>query len=94
MPIRLRFAVHGVRNHRIFHLVAIDQRRRRNARPLELLGKYYPRVEENVQTPVKRMEWAVDRVRFWLDHGALPTEAVERVLRIVCSIRAVRCTLI
>ncbi|KZW00646.1 hypothetical protein EXIGLDRAFT_588685, partial [Exidia glandulosa HHB12029] len=83
MTIRLRFAVHGVRNNRIMHLVAIDQRKRRNARPLELLGKYYPRVEPNLQQPVKRMEWALDRVRFWLDHGAVPSEAVTRMLTVV-----------
>lgn len=83
MPIRLRFAIHGVRNNRVLHLVAIDQRKRRNARPLELLGKYYPRVEQNTQQPVKRMEWALDRLRFWLDHGALPSEAVARLLRVV-----------
>lgn len=84
MPIRLRFAVHGVRNNRIFHLVAIDQRKRRNAQPLELLGVYRPRPEQTVsEQPVKRMEWALDRVRFWLDHGAVPSESVARMLQVV-----------
>ena len=83
MTIRLRFAIHGVRNNRIMHLVAIDQRKRRNARPLELLGKYYPRVEQDTDKPVKRMEWALDRVRFWLDHGALPSDSVARLLHVV-----------
>ncbi|EJD55169.1 ribosomal protein S16 [Auricularia subglabra TFB-10046 SS5] len=83
MPIRLRFAVHGVRNNRIFHLVAIDQRKRRNARPLELLGVYRPRIEQTESdAPVKRMEWALDRVRFWLDHGAVPSESVTRMLQV------------
>ncbi|KAH7104451.1 hypothetical protein BKA62DRAFT_461296 [Auriculariales sp. MPI-PUGE-AT-0066] len=82
MTIRLRFAMHGVRNNRILHLVAIDQRKRRNARPLELLGVYQHRIQQNAPQPVKRMNWAVDRIKFWLDHGALPSDAVSRVLEV------------
>ena len=45
MAIRLRLAIHGLRNNRFFHLVAIDHRKARNAKPAELLGIYKPRIE-------------------------------------------------
>ncbi|WVO18425.1 ribosomal protein S16 [Cryptococcus depauperatus] len=53
MPVRIRFARHGRRKNPIFHLVAIDSRRSRNGKPLELLGKYdpIPRIREGMTPP-------------------------------------------
>ncbi|KIM21858.1 hypothetical protein M408DRAFT_300351 [Serendipita vermifera MAFF 305830] len=42
MPVRLRLARHGTRNNPFYHIVAINQRLGRNAKPLELLGVYDP----------------------------------------------------
>ncbi|KAI0033403.1 ribosomal protein S16 domain-containing protein, partial [Vararia minispora EC-137] len=78
MPVRLRFSLHGPKHNKTFHLVAIDQRRRRNAKPIELLGIYSPRADEGRN---KTMEWSVDRIRYWLNAGgALPTRSVVRLL--------------
>jgi small subunit ribosomal protein S16 len=46
MAIRLRLAMHGLRHRKVFHLVAIDNRQRRDANPAELLGVYDPHFEE------------------------------------------------
>ncbi|KIY70991.1 ribosomal protein S16, partial [Cylindrobasidium torrendii FP15055 ss-10] len=73
MPIRLRFALHGKRHNRIFHLVAINSRRARNDKPTELLGIYNPH-----QT--RTFEWSVDRIRYWLAVGAQPSASVARLL--------------
>jgi small subunit ribosomal protein S16 len=81
MTVRLRLAVHGVRNNRIFHLVAIDQRKRRNAKPIELLGVYRPRVEP--KSPQKSVEWSVDRIKYWLGVGAQPSDSVVKLLTTV-----------
>lgn len=78
MTVRLRLAVHGVRNNRIFHLVAIDQRKRRNAKPIELLGIYRQRVEP--KSPHKTLEWSVDRIKYWLGVGAQPSDSVVKLL--------------
>ena len=85
MTVRLRLAVHGVRNNRIFHLVAIDQRKRRNAKPIELLGIYRPRVEP--KSPHKSVEWSVDRIKYWLGVGAQPSDSVVKLLTTVCLVR-------
>lgn len=41
----------GARNDPVFHLVAIQARRRRNALPLEHLGTYLPRPTLQIQRP-------------------------------------------
>ncbi|KAF8922664.1 ribosomal protein S16 domain-containing protein, partial [Mucidula mucida] len=95
MPIRLRFALHGTRNNRIFHLVAINSRHARNAAPAELLGIYDPRLPATIhpdgtrrtpntynikQNPAKTIRWSVDRIRYWLSVGAVPTKSVAHLL--------------
>lgn len=86
MAVRLRLAIHGIRNNRIFHLVAIDQRKRRNAKPIELLGIYRPKVEP--ESPQKSVEWSVDRIKYWLGVGAQPSDSVVKLLTKVRSVHA------
>lgn len=79
MPVRLRLSMHGPKHSKIFHLVAVDQRKRRDAKPIELLGVYNPRVL--VESGEKKMEWAVQRIKYWLDQGgAQPSKPVLRLL--------------
>lgn len=76
--------MHGPKHSKIFHLVAVDQRKRRDAKPIELLGVYNPRVI--AETGEKKMEWAVQRIRYWLDQGgAQPSKPVVRLLERVRS---------
>lgn len=42
MPVRIRLARHGQRHNPFYHLVAIASNKRRDAKPLELLGTYDP----------------------------------------------------
>ncbi|KAI0673420.1 ribosomal protein S16 [Trametes maxima] len=72
-------AVHGVRNNRILHLVAVNQRQRRNAKPIELLGVYNPRLNPGENT--KTVEWSVQRIKYWLKVGATPSKTVTRLLQ-------------
>jgi small subunit ribosomal protein S16 len=77
MPVRLRLSMHGHRNSKTFHLVATDLRKRRDAKPIELLGVFNPRVVEGKKT----VEWSVDRIRYWLERGgATPSKPVVRLL--------------
>ncbi|PVF93664.1 ribosomal protein S16 [Serendipita vermifera] len=97
MPVRIRLARHGTRNNPFYHIVAINQRLARNAKPLELLGVYdpIPRVaqrnsksypamdaissEPETGVPTKRVEWAVDRINWWIRQGAQPSDAVLKL---------------
>ena len=42
MVVRLRLARHGTRNNPFYHLVAIQNTKARDARPIEKLGEYDP----------------------------------------------------
>ncbi|KAL9932187.1 hypothetical protein V8E36_008959 [Tilletia maclaganii] len=42
MVVRLRLARHGTRNNPFYHIVAIHNKKRRNALPIEKLGEYDP----------------------------------------------------
>jgi len=79
MPVRLRLSLHGNRNNRIFHLIAIDARKRRDAKPIELLGVYDPRLRLGQEH--KTMHWSVERILYWLEKGgALPSKPVVKLL--------------
>jgi small subunit ribosomal protein S16 len=73
--------MHGRRHHRIFHLVAIEQQKRRNAKPTELLGIYDPALHPGQDH--KTVEWSVDRIKYWLGVGAIPSSSALRLLEMV-----------
>ncbi|KII93870.1 hypothetical protein PLICRDRAFT_101555 [Plicaturopsis crispa FD-325 SS-3] len=80
MTVRIRFAMHGLRNRRIFHLVAIDLRKRRDAKPMELLGIYNPHLPLGEKH--KTIEWSVDRIKYWLNVGAQPSKSAVKLLEL------------
>lgn len=102
MPVRLRLARHGTRNNPFYHIVAINQRLGRNAKPLELLGVYdptprvpvrkaktYPEMDATSSEPdngvaTKKVEWSVERIKWWIEQGAQPSDSVLKLLAMVC----------
>ncbi|KIJ68551.1 hypothetical protein HYDPIDRAFT_125214 [Hydnomerulius pinastri MD-312] len=78
MPVRIRMAMHGRRHNKIFHLVAIDQRKARDAKPAELLGIYNPALK--LGDSHKTVQWSVDRIKYWLGVGAVPSKSAVRLL--------------
>jgi small subunit ribosomal protein S16 len=101
MTVRLRFARHGTRNNPFYHIVAINQRLGRNAKPLELLGVYdpiprvpvkkaktYPEMDATSSEPdngvaTKKVEWSVERIKWWIGKGAQPSDSVLKLLTMV-----------
>ncbi|KDR84883.1 hypothetical protein GALMADRAFT_233327 [Galerina marginata CBS 339.88] len=80
MPMRLRMAMHGHRHHKIFHLVAINSKLRRNAKPKELLGIYDPHAADGRDARI--VKWSVARIHHWLSVGAQPSKSVARLLEL------------
>ncbi|TFK57036.1 ribosomal protein S16 [Heliocybe sulcata] len=78
MGVRLRFSMHGKRHQKTFRLNAIDSRKRRDAKPIEVLGVYNPKPEAGEH--YKTVQWSVDRIKYWLGVGALPSPSVVRLL--------------
>ncbi|CAE6479026.1 unnamed protein product [Rhizoctonia solani] len=81
--VRLRLACHGQRNRPFYHIVAINVRKARDAKPIEKLGEYDPipkPLPENPSVTEKRITWDADRIQYWLGVGAQPSPTVARLL--------------
>ncbi|GJE85720.1 30S ribosomal protein S16 [Phanerochaete sordida] len=78
MPVRIRFALHGPRHSRIFHMVVVDSTKRRDARPLETLAVYDPQLKPGEDR--KTVKWSSQRIKHWLRQGAEPSTSVVRLL--------------
>ncbi|KIY50564.1 ribosomal protein S16 [Fistulina hepatica ATCC 64428] len=83
MPMRIRLSMQGNKNSKFFHIVAIPHTKRRDAKPTELLGIYDPRVKPGVEH--RTVHWSVDRIRYWLSVGAVPSDRVVKLLEMVSS---------
>jgi small subunit ribosomal protein S16 len=75
MAVRIRLARVGAKKQPAYRVVVADGRSARDGRAIETIGHYNPRTE-----PV---EVAIDaeRARYWLEHGAQPSEPVVRLFR-------------
>ncbi|KAJ7706280.1 ribosomal protein S16 domain-containing protein [Mycena rosella] len=80
MPMRIRLSMHGRAHKRFFQLVAVNQRARRDAKPAEVLGIYNPHLEPGQDH--KTIEWSVDRIRYWLHVGAVPSKSAVKLLEL------------
>ncbi|CAE6516454.1 unnamed protein product [Rhizoctonia solani] len=81
--VRLRLARHGQRNRPFYHVVAINARKARDAKPIEKIGEYDPipqPLPDNPSVTEKRITWDADRIRYWLGVGAQPSPTVARLL--------------
>ena len=83
MVLHIRFAIHGLRNNKYFHLVVMNAKTRRDAAPIETLGVYRPRIDKSKGEEMKTCEWSVDRIKYWLGVGAIPTKSAARLLALV-----------
>ena len=77
MSVKLRFKRMGRSNRSFFRLNAIDSRSPRDGRVIEELGHYDPRSKDTSKQFVAKL----DRCRYWLDHGAVPSETVSSLLK-------------
>ena len=73
--LRLRLTRMGKKHRPFYRLAAIDSRAQRDGRAIEHLGHYDPFNEDN-SIVIDR-----ERVVYWLDKGAQPSETVAKLLR-------------
>lgn len=75
MAVRIRLARVGATKRPSYRVVAIDSRRPRDGRALEILGFYDPLTEP----ATVRLE--AERIRDWVAKGAKPSDTVVKLLR-------------
>ncbi len=73
--VRLRLQRYGSKHRPVFRLVAADIRAPRDGRFIEVLGSY------NSTSLKGDFQIKEERVRYWLDKGAQPSDAVLGLLR-------------
>ena len=79
MVVRIRFSMHGPRNNKFFHIVAINGKQRRDAKPIETLGIYRQKIDPAKDHMSKSVDWSVARIKYWLDVGAQPSRSAVKL---------------
>ncbi len=76
MALKIRLARAGSKKRPYYHVVIADVRSPRDGRFIEQVGSWNPMLPRDAQ----RVTLNEDRIRHWLDQGALPTDRVLRFL--------------
>ncbi|MFH0887145.1 MAG: 30S ribosomal protein S16 [bacterium] len=74
MSTKIRLKRIGTKKRPFYRIVVVDSRSSRDGRVLEEIGIYHPL---NVERP---FEIKQDRVKEWLDKGAIPSDVVRKYL--------------
>ncbi|MDP6850681.1 MAG: 30S ribosomal protein S16 [Planctomycetota bacterium] len=78
MAVAIRLKRTGRRNRACFRICVMDNRTRRDGRPIEELGFYDPVQPEGTESNFSLNE---ERAAYWLSVGAQPSETVRTLLR-------------
>ena len=73
--VKLRLRRTGRKKQPTFRIVVADSQSPRDGRFIEVVGQYMPRQGEQA------LNLKSDRVHYWLDNGAQPTDTVRSLLR-------------
>ncbi len=75
MAVKIRLARYGTKKKPFYRIVIADREAPRDGSFIENVGTYDPMVEP----PAVKLE--EDKIRCWLDKGALPTDTVKSILK-------------
>jgi small subunit ribosomal protein S16 len=75
MAVKMRLARHGAKKRPFYRIVVADSESPRDGRYLENVGTYNP-LREPAEVTLK-----TDRVQYWLQQGAIPTNTVKSLLK-------------
>ena len=77
MAMKIRLARGGSKKRPFYRIVAADSRMPRDGRFIEKLGTYNPLLPKDSE---ERVKMDMERVQYWLDQGAQPTDRIARML--------------
>ncbi len=77
MAVKLRMKRMGRSHVNFFRVNAVDSRSPRDGRVIEELGFYDPANKDQT----KKFVVNLDRCKYWLDNGAIPSETVSSMLK-------------
>jgi small subunit ribosomal protein S16 len=79
VAVHIRLTRVGATKRPAYRVIAIDSRRSRDGRALEILGYYNPLTD-----PVT-VALDDERIQFWVNHGAKPSDAVQRLMKVAAE---------
>ncbi len=74
MAVHVRFQRVGKKKKAFYRLVAVDSRKRRDGRPIEIMGNYNPAAADDGLT------YNQERMQYWLSQGAQASDRVRTTL--------------
>ena len=77
MAMKIRLARGGTKKRPFYRIVAADSRMPRDGRFIERLGTYNPLLPKE---SADRVKMSLERIKYWMDRGAKPTDRVSRFL--------------
>ena len=75
MSVKIRLARRGAKKKPFYRIVVADSRSPRDGRYLETVGTYNP-LPDAMAVTLK-----AERIRHWMDQGAIPTNTVKSLLK-------------
>jgi small subunit ribosomal protein S16 len=75
MAVKIRLARHGAKKKPFYRIVVADVEKSRDGRFLESVGTYNP-LPDPAEVTIKEQ-----RIRYWMDQGATPTDTVRNLLK-------------
>jgi small subunit ribosomal protein S16 len=75
MAVKIRLRRTGRKKAPYYRIVVADSQSPRDGKFIESIGQYAPRQGENA------LNLEIDRVNYWLDNGAQPSDTVRSLLR-------------
>lgn len=76
MALKIRLARAGSKKRPYYHVVVADVRSPRDGRFIEVVGAWNPLLPKDSE----RVKLDADKIKAWMDKGALPTDRVLRFL--------------
>ena len=75
MPVKIRLARYGAKKRPFYRIVVANSESPRDGKYLESVGTYNPLLKP-AEVKVKN-----ERVKYWMDQGAVPTDTVRTLLK-------------
>ena len=75
MSVKIRLARHGAKKRPFYRIVVADSESPRDGKFLEVVGTYNPLLDP------AEVNLKDERVKYWMDQGAIPTGTVKNLLK-------------
>jgi small subunit ribosomal protein S16 len=76
MAVKIRLRAQGAVNRTVYRIVIADSQAPRDGKYIEAIGWFHPRAKADVRVNLKP-----DRLQYWLDNGAVPSEKIQDLMK-------------